>query len=148
MKLLSLALKNCSHLDVFVGLILVAYIVSGVKLPAGLGASLNTNMGKIILILSIIFSYYIFCPAVAVLYGLAVVVYMHSNQKETKVRFNEVIGSEEGKMKLMKKSGNKFDKTLEEEVVSKMVPVVQGAPSGEASYKPTLSDGPDHASII
>tara|TARA_B100001093_G_C26350643_1_gene810106 strand:- start:378 stop:632 length:255 start_codon:yes stop_codon:yes gene_type:complete len=81
------------------------------------------------------------------LYCLSIVILFARNSTHERSEFDLSLGSEDSKVKLMKKSGNRFEKTLEEEVVSKMVPVVGGAPSGEASYKPTLAEGPDHASL-
>lgn len=148
--MLSKMLKNCSHFDLLVGAVLIFYIVSGMRVPGVSATTFKSASGfavGAVLLASIPLLSGVLCPSVMFLYCLSLVILFARHARHERSELDLSLGSEDSKVKLMKKSGNRFEKTLEEEVVSKMVPVVGGAPSGEASYKPTLADGPDHASL-
>jgi hypothetical protein len=138
--------KGREH-EIVIGLFLAAYIVSGVQTPVGLGATLNTTLGKIIIAALAVCSFFMFTPVVAVLFALSAFELVRRNEQKSAFELGAILGSEEGKSAQMT-AYNQFPATLEEDMVKNMAPLVGEGVSGKADYQGVLSSGPDFSSLF
>lgn len=138
--------KGREH-EIIIGLVLAAYIVSGVQTPVGLGATLNTTLGKIIIAALAVSSFFMFTPVVAVLFALSAFELVRRNQQRSAFEMDAVLGGEASKASSMT-AYNQYPSTLEEDVVKNMAPLVGDSVDGKPSYQGVLSSGPDFSSLF
>lgn len=115
--------------EVVIAILLIVYILSGVKTPAELSSSLNTTAGKVVVALLALSSFYVFTPVVAVLFALAALELLRrAGAVDVVTTAIQHRGSEAVKSKELVRynaPAEDSDKTLEEEVVQNMVPLVR-----------------------
>ena len=131
MNLLKSIAKGGRQHELIIAMLLIAYILSGVKTPADLSASLNTVFGKGVVALLALGGFYVFSPVVAVLFALAALELLRRANAIAIHATNELRGTEEQKMNDMvrfnppTKEQADDGKTLEEEMVQLMAPLVR-----------------------
>lgn len=123
-------------------IIIIIYLIMGYELPEPVANFVNTLIGKLILVVGVIYMFIYLNPILAVLSLFAVFDLIRRSDRSAKY-----IPSEE------KKSGqlnayNQFPYTLEQEMVKKMAPIVtSGSTLTKPSYKPMLEKIYDASSL-
>ena len=132
------SLKKMSQLDWIITSILVIYIISGIVLPVS--ELIDTQFGMALTVLLAFSSFYFFNVVIGILFILSAYLLIVRSKKETGTQaISDYVSTEESKYKDMKNM-NYFPKTVEEEVVAKMTPMVAPAPLEPASYQPLMND--------
>lgn len=141
-------MKKGKEHEVIIGLVLAVYIVSGVHTPVGLGATLNTTLGKVIIAALAIGSFFVFDPVVAILFALSAFELVRRNKVKSAFELSSILQSEEGKSAQLAayNARDENNGTLEEEIVKNMAPLT-GESVGAASYSGVMSEGPDFSSL-
>jgi hypothetical protein len=122
-------------------IILIAYLILGLKTPEPVAFLVNNIIGKIIVIAIVIYMFLYMNPILAV---ISLVAAFDLIRRSSLSMYNNLIQtyipSEESKMNQFT-AFNQFPYTLEQEVVKKMAPIVQsGSVLNSASYKPLLDN--------
>ncbi len=125
MDILKSITKEGRQHEVVVAVLLIVYILSGVHAPGELSSAVNTMAGKVVVGLLALSAFYVFTPVVAVLFALAALELL---RRAGAVDFTDVAGSEHQKQKDFARYNAPVagsGKTLEEEMVQNMVPLVR-----------------------
>lgn len=123
--------------------ILMMYILLDVKTPDSLAELVDTIYGQIIVLLGALTIFTTFHPIVGVLaLYAAYVLITRSSESTGTYAINHIMPSEDKKYDEMIESNN-IPHTLEEEVVTNMVPVVRDVATGDPSYSPVLDSSID-----
>ena len=131
-----------SHKGEFILVVLmIIYFTIGFKTPELISNLVDNLVGKVVIILIVIYLFLHTHPILAVLAALAAFDLMRRSADSTGINaLQEYAPSEEKKMSQFT-ALNQFPYTLEQEVVSKMAPIVRsGSSLNSSSYKPLLDN--------
>ena len=122
-------------------IIFIIYLIMGYKTPEPVANAVDTLVGKIVILL-IVISLFIYTNPILAVLGLFVAfdLIRRSSMSTGIDALKKYAPSEEKKMSQFT-AYNQFPYTLEQEIVKKMAPIVQGgATLKKASYKPLLEN--------
>jgi hypothetical protein len=122
-------------------IILIVYLILGLQTPQPIAFLVNNMVGKLVIILIVIYMFLHMNPILAV---ISLVAAFDLIRRSSNTVYNDLlqtyIPSEENKMGQFT-AFNQFPYTLEQEVVKKMAPIVQsGSVLTKASYHPLLDN--------
>jgi hypothetical protein len=134
--------------ELVLAILFIIYLIMGYKTPEPIATMVDTLVGKITIIIIVIYMFINLNPILAVLalfVGFDLI--RRSSITTGKDALHKYAPCEEKKQSQFT-AYNQFPYTLEQEVVSKMAPIVKsGASLTKASYKPSLDYTYDAASI-
>lgn len=136
MKNLKKLIATENRHQIALGMIFLIYIVANVPTPDILAQLVNTCVGTAVVVILALSMLGCCNPIVAV---LGLVAAYELVKRSGRVATLNMVPSEVTKLAQMKRY-NEFPKTLEEEMVQKMVPLVKHPPAPGADYKPVLDD--------
>lgn len=121
--------------------LIIIYLIMGLKTPEIIAIMINNLIGKVIMIFIVIYLFMYANPILAVLAALVAFDLMHrSNNTLSLGKLSAYAPSEKKKMSQFS-AFNQFPYTLEQEVVAKMAPIVRsGSSLTPPSYKPLLNN--------
>lgn len=128
MDILKSVTKEGRQHEVVVAVLLIVYILSGVHAPAELSAAVSTMGGKVVVGLLALSSFYVFTPVVAVLFSLAALELLRRAGAIDLATAGNFRGSEAQKSRELARHNvptPHAGKTLEEEMVQTMAPLVR-----------------------
>jgi len=137
MKLVKNLLKAEHRHSRLLELLLAIYIIVDVDTPRQLARMVDTNVGQIIIYLLIATMFYSAGPIAGVLSICAAYLLIDRSSKKTGSYYTNAESAEEIKMDILK-NYNGFPKTLEEDIVNSMAPLVKHGSIGPSDYKPVL----------
>ena len=130
------------HTGEFVLIILmIIYLIMGLKTPEIIATMIDNVIGKVVIILIIIYLFMHANPILAVLAALVAFDLMRRSNDATGLGALSAYAPSEKKKMSQFTAFNQFPYTLEQEVVSKMAPIVRsGSSITPPSYKPLLEN--------
>ena len=136
------SLLKKEHMGEFVLVILmIVYLVMGFKTPNMVASVVDTMVGKVGIIVVVIYLFMNANPILAVVAALVAFDLMRRSTLSTGLGALSAYAPTEKKKMSQFSAFNQFPYTLEQEVVAKMAPIVRsGAPLMPASYKPLLDN--------
>lgn len=136
MKAIKNLLKSENPYSMVIEVLFLVYILFNFNTPTSLAYFVDTSTGKflIIILALIMFGVSTIAGILAIFAGYTLIT-RSSNVTGSSFKYSD--SAEEIKMQNLN-SYNENHKTLEEEVISDMVPIVRAPCSGPASYKPVL----------
>lgn len=137
MKLVKNLLKAEHRHSRLLELLLAIYIIVDVDTPRQLARMVDTTVGKIVIYLLIASMFYAAGPIAGVLSICAAYLLIDRSSKKTGSYYTNAESAEEIKMDILK-NYNGFPKTLEEDIVNSMAPLVKHGSIGPSDYKPVL----------
>jgi len=127
--------------------LIIIYLILGLKTPQLIANLIDNIVGKVVIILIVIYLFVHANPILAVLAALAAFYLMRNSSAFGISALQQYAPSEQKKMSQFS-AFNQFPYTLEQEIVSKMAPIVRsGSSLTKASYKPLLDNLYDAASL-
>ena len=127
--------------------LMIVYLILGLKTPQLIANLIDNIVGKVVIILIVIYLFVHANPILAVLTALASFYLMRNSSTFGILSLQQYAPSEQKKMSQFSVF-NQFPYTLEQEIVSKMAPIVRsGSSLTKASYKPLLDNLYDAASL-
>jgi ABC-type multidrug transport system fused ATPase/permease subunit len=128
--------------------LMIIYLILGLKTPDLIANLIDNLVGKVVIILIVIYLFMHANPILAVLAALVAFDLIRRSSATTGISaLQKYAPSEEKKMSQFT-AFNQFPYTLEQEVVAKMAPIVRsGSSLNKASYKPLLDNLYDAASL-
>jgi hypothetical protein len=122
-------------------ILLIVYLILGLKTPQPIANVVDTLVGKIVIILLVIYLFMYANPVLAVLALFVAFDLIRRSSMATGIdALQKFAPSEEKKMSQFT-AYNQFPYTLEQEVVAKMAPIMKsGSSLTQASYKPLLDN--------
>jgi hypothetical protein len=137
------------HMGEFTLIILmVIYLVMGFKTPDIIAIMVDNIIGKVVIILVVIYLFMNANPILAVVAALAAFDLMRRSGETTGIGALQAYAPSEEKKMSQFTAFNQFPYTLEQEVVAKMAPIVRsGSSLTSASYKPLLNNLYDAAPL-
>ena len=142
MKNIIKALKKYEPAEVVLGILLIIFLLMGYKLPMTISHLLDSFIGKMVMLLIVVFMFIYANPILAFLVLLVVFNIMMSgnNSNINVMQAIENAPSEETKSSQFTQF-NQFPYTLEQEMVKKMAPIIKpGSSISKAEYKPVLEN--------
>lgn len=147
MKNIVKALKKQEPAEIVLGILMIIFLLMGYKMPTSISYVVDSFIGKIIMLLIVVYMFVYTNPILAVLALLVVVNIMMNGSTFTVIQSIQHAPSEENKSSQFTKF-NQFPYTLEQEMVKKMAPVVKpGASISKAAYKPLLENTYDASPV-
>jgi hypothetical protein len=142
-------LLNKEHMGEFILVILmIVYLVLGFRTPELIATMIDNLIGKVVIILIVIYLFMYSNPILAVLAALVAFDLMRRSNDATGLGALQAYAPSEEKKTSQFTAFNQFPYTLEQEVVAKMAPIVRSGMSlSSASYKPVLEDLHDATAI-
>ena len=137
MKLVKNLLKAEHRHSRLLELLLAIYIIVDVDTPRQLARMVDTTVGQIVIYLLIRSMFYAAGPIAGVLSICAAYLLIDRSSKKTGSYYTNAESAEEIKMDILK-NYNGFPKTLEEDIVNSMAPLVKHGSIGPSDYKPVL----------
>jgi hypothetical protein len=137
MKLVKNLLKAEHRHSRLLELLLAIYIIVDVDTPRQLARMVDTTVGQIVIYLLITSMFYAAGPIAGVLSICAAYLLIDRSSKKTGSYYTNAESAEEIKMDILK-NYNGFPKTLEEDIVNSMAPLVKHGSIGPSDYKPVL----------
>jgi len=130
------------HMSEFILIILmIIYLVIGIKTPDLIATLIDNIIGKVVIILVIIYLFIHSNPILAVVAALVAFDLMRRSTESTGLGALQSYAPSEQKKMSQFSAYNQFPYTLEQEVVAKMAPIVRsGSSLTSASYKPVLDN--------
>ena len=139
-KLKNLLLKENRYQLVLVVLFII-YILLDIKTPENLAYYFDNMYGQLFLILGALALFLNSHPVVGVLgFFVAYEIIRRSSVSTGSYAMEQYMPTEEKKTAEMQQM-NTYTKTVEEEVIDNMIPLVGPSDNTTASYKPVLDDG-------
>lgn len=137
------------HTGEFILIVLmIIYLILGFKTPEMIATMVDNVIGKVVIILIVIYLFMYANPILAVLSALVAFDLMRRSNDTTGLGALSVYAPSEKKKMSQFSAFNQFPYTLEQEVVSKMAPIVRSGTSlTSASYKPLLDNLHDASSL-
>ena len=137
------------HMGEFILVILmIIYLILGLKTPTFIAKIIDTLIGKIIIVLIVIYLFIRANPILAVIAALVGFDLIRRSSSNTGISSLQSYEPSEKKKMSQFNAYNQFPYTLEQEVVSKMAPIVRSGTSlNKATYKPSLDNLYDAAPI-
>ena len=140
MKNIVKELKKQEPAEIVLGILMIIFLLMGYKMPASISYVVDSVIGKIVMLLIVVYMFVYTNPILAVLALLVAVNIMLSGPNFTRIQSIQQAPSEENKASQLTKF-NQFPYTLEQEMVSKMAPIVKpGSSISKAAYKPVLGN--------
>ena len=119
----------------------IIYLIMGLKTPELVAGIVDTLAGKIVILIVIIYLFMHANPILAVLALLVGFDLIRRSSMATGIDALQKFAPSEEKKSSQFTAFNQFPYTLEQEVVSKMAPIMQsGSSLTQASYKPLLDN--------
>ena len=143
MKNLKKLIATENRHQIILGVVFLIYIVASVPTPDFLAQMVNTSVGTAIVVILALSMLGCCNPIVAVLGLIAAYELVKRSGNAAPMA---MVPSEVTKLAQMERY-NEFPKTLEEEMVQKMAPLVSHPPAPGANYKPVLNDIQDAAPV-
>jgi hypothetical protein len=130
------------HMGEFVLVILmIIYLVMGLKTPDIVANLIDNIIGKVVIILVVIYLFMNANPILAVIAALVAFDLMRRSSDTTGLAALQAYAPSEEKKISQFTAFNQFPYTLEQEVVARMAPLVRsGSPLTSATYKPLLDN--------
>ena len=130
------------HMGEFILVILmVIYLVMGFRTPGMIANLIDNIIGKVVIILVVIYLFMHSNPILAVVAALVAFDLMRRSSETTGLGALQAYAPSEQKKISQFTAFNQFPYTLEQEVVAKMAPIVRsGSSLNTASYKPLLNN--------
>lgn len=130
------------HTGEFVLIILmIIYLIMGLKTPEIIATMVDNVIGKVVIILIVIYLFVHANPILAILAALVAFDLMRRSNDATGLGALSAYAPTEKKKMSQFSAFNQFPYTLEQEVVAKMAPIVRSGSSLSApSYKPLLDN--------
>ena len=137
------------HMGEFILVILmIIYLVLGFKTPELIANMVDNVIGKVVIILIVIYLFVHANPILAVLAALVAFDLMRRSYSVTGLGALQKYAPTEKKKMSQFTAFNQFPYTLEQEMVAKMAPIVHsGSSISPASYKPLLDNLHDASSL-
>ncbi len=137
------------HMGEFILVILmIIYLVMGFKTPDMIANLIDNIIGKVVIILVVIYLFMNANPILAVIAALVAFDLMRRSTETTGLGALQAYAPSEEKKMSQFTAFNQFPYTLEQEVVAKMAPLVHsGSSLSSASYKPMLDNLYDAAPL-
>ena len=129
-------------------ILMVIYIILGMKTPDLIANMIDNVVGKVVIILVVIYLFMRANPILAVLAALVAFDLMRRSSNTTGIAALQAYAPSEKKKMSQFTAFNQFPYTLEQEVVAKMAPIVHsGSSLNSATYKPLLENLYDAAPL-
>lgn len=130
------------HMGEFILVILmIIYLVMGFRTPDMIANLIDNIIGKVVIILVVIYLFMHANPILAVVAALVAFDLMRRSTETTGLGALQAYAPSEQKKMSQFSAFNQFPYTLEQEVVAKMAPIVRsGSSLSSASYKPLLDN--------
>jgi hypothetical protein len=130
------------HMGEFILVILmIIYLVLGFRTPDMIANLIDNVIGKVVIILVVIYLFLHANPILAVIAALVAFDLMRRSTETTGLGALQAYAPSEQKKMSQFTAFNQFPYTLEQEVVAKMAPIVRsGSSLTSASYKPLLDN--------
>jgi len=129
-------------------ILIIIYLILGFKTPEIIAVMIDNIVGKVIIILIVIYLFMHANPILAVLAALVAFDLMRRSNDVTGLGALAAYAPSEKKKMSQFTAFNQFPYTLEQEVVAKMAPIVRsGSSLNAASYKPLLDNLYDAAPL-
>jgi hypothetical protein len=127
--------------ELTLAILFIIYLIMGYKTPEPVANMVDSIVGKIVIILIVIYMFMYNNPILAILALFVAFDLMRRSSVSTGIdALKRYAPTEEKKMSQFS-AFNQFPYTLEQEVVKKMAPIVQsGSSMSKASYKPLLDN--------
>ena len=137
------------HMGEFILIILmVIYLILGMRTPDLIANMVDNIVGKVVIILVVIYLFLHANPILAVLAALVAFDLMRRSNDSTGLGALAAYAPSEQKKMSQFTAFNQFPYTLEQEVVAKMAPIVRsGSSLTNASYKPVLENLHDASTL-
>ena len=137
------------HMGEFILIILmIIYLVMGFRTPDIIANMVDNIIGKVVIILVVIYLFVNSNPILAVVAALVAFDLMRRSSETTGLGALQAYAPSEVKKMSQFTAFNQFPYTLEQEVVAKMAPIVRsGSSLTSASYKPLLNNLYDAAPL-
>ena len=137
------------HMGEFILVILmIIYLVMGFKTPDMVANLVDNIIGKVVIILVVVYLFMHANPILAVVATLVAFDLMRRSSEITGLGALQAYAPSEQKKMSQFTAFNQFPYTLEQEVVAKMAPIVRsGSSLTSASYKPLLNNLYDAAPL-
>lgn len=134
-------LKKTNTGELVLVVLMVLYIVVGVRTPDIVATVVDTIVGKVVVIVGVLYLFMHANPIVAVVAALAAFDLLRRSSQTTGIAALQAYAPSEVKKMSQFTAFNQFPYTLEQEVVAKMAPIVRsGSSLTPASYKPLLDN--------
>lgn len=129
-------------------ILMIIYLIMGLRTPDIIANLIDNLIGKVVIILIVIYLFMHANPILAVLAALVAFDLMRRSSASTGIAALQQYAPSEKKKMSQFTAFNQFPYTLEQEVVSKMAPIVRsGSSLTQASYKPLLDNLYDAAPL-
>lgn len=130
------------HMGEFILVILmIIYLILGFKTPGIIANMVDNIIGKVVIVLVIVYLFLNSNPILAVVATLVAFDLMRRSSDETGLGSLQKYAPSEVKKMSQFSAFNQFPYTLEQEMVAKMAPIVRsGSSLTSASYKPLLNN--------
>lgn len=129
-------------------ILIIIYLILGFKTPEIIAVMIDNIIGKVIIILIVIYLFIHANPILAVLAALVAFDLMRRSNDVTGLGALDAYAPSEKKKMSQFTAFNQFPYTLEQEVVAKMAPIVRsGLSINPPSYKPLLDNLYDAAPL-
>lgn len=137
------------HMGEFVLIILmIIYLILGFRTPEIVANLVDNVLGRVVIILVVIYLFIYSNPMLAVLAALAAFDLMRRSNDTTGLGALKDYAPTEEKKSSHFSAFNQFPYTLEQEVVAKMAPIVRSGNSlTQSSYKPILENLHDASTV-
>ena len=153
MKNIVKALKKQEPAEIVLGILMIIFLLMGYKIPRSISYVIDSFIGKIVMLLIVVYMFMYTNPILAIL-AVFVVFNIMMNDYNTNYNTNfstsqaiQYAPSEETK-KSQFTAHNQFPYTLEQEMVKKMAPIVKpGSSINKAKYKPLLENTYDASHV-
>lgn len=122
-------------------ILMIIYLVLGFKTPDVIANLVDNIVGKVVIVLVVIYLFMHSNPILAVVAALVAFDLMRRSSETTGLGALQAYAPSEQKKMSQFTAFNQFPYTLEQEVVAKMAPIVRsGSSLSSASYKPLLDN--------
>lgn len=130
------------HTGEFILIVLmIIYLILGLKTPEIIAIMIDNVIGKVVIVLVVIYLFMHANPILAVLAALVAFDLMRRSNDSTGLGALSAYAPSEKKKMSQFSAFNQFPYTLEQEVVAKMAPIVRsGSSLSPPSYKPLLDN--------
>jgi hypothetical protein len=137
------------HMGEFVLVVLlIIYLVLGMRTPDLIANIVDNVVGKVVIILVVVYLFMHSNPILAVLAALVAFDLMRRSSNTTGIAALQSYAPSEQKKMSQFTAFNQFPYTLEQEVVAKMAPIVHsGSSLNNATYKPLVENLYDAAPV-
>ena len=126
----------------------IIYLIMGLRTPEPIAKLVDNMVGKVVIIFIVIYLFMKSNPILAVLAAFVAFDLIRRSTETTGLGALQKYAPSEEKKMYQFSAFNQFPYTLEQEVVSKMAPIVRsGSSLTQASYKPVLDNLHDASSL-